>query len=87
MKNLLYNKKMEFVMRIFAGLIIVLLTVINIQKIYGFISSNGADIDFDKVKIVIVNFLVAGLSVFIIIHPQKYGLIAIACFFMRWIFL
>ncbi len=81
MKKFLYSKKMELMMRILAGIAIVLLLSIDVLKFFGFLNSNEGKIDFETLKLIIANFFVAVLFAFVLIYPHKFGLIAIACFY------
>lgn len=81
MKKFLYSKKMELMMRVLAGIAIVLLISINIFELSKFLNPNEVKIDFATIEMVIGNFLVAGIFVFVLIYPHKFGIIAIACFY------
>ena len=81
MKKFLYSKKMELMMRVLAIISIVLLISINVLELSGFFNPNEDKIDFETIRLVIANFLVAGIFVFVLIYPHKFGIIAIACFY------
>ena len=68
-------------MRILAGIAIVLLISVNVLKLLGFLNSNEDKFDFETIKLIIANFLVAGIFVFVIIYPHKFGLVATACLY------
>lgn len=68
-------------MRILAVIAIVLLLSIDVLELLGFLNSIKVKMDFETIKLIIANFLVAVLFVFVLIYPHKFGLIAIACFY------
>ena len=68
-------------MRVLAVIAIVLLISINVLELLGFFNPNEDKIDFATIRLVIENFLVAGIFVFVLIYPHKFGIIAIACFY------
>ena len=50
-------------------------------KLLGFLNPNEDKFDFETIKLIIANFSVAGIFVFVLIYPHKFGIIAIACFY------
>lgn len=80
MKNFLYNKKTILGLRIFSAIAIFILIVVNVLTfVSGEIFLDGA-ININRLNTVVINFFTIVIAVFVLFFPQKFGLIAVACF-------
>ncbi len=75
MTNLLYNKKIKLLLRIFSALAMAILFTSIFFNLYDFFN-NGK---IYSITSVVINSLVVVLFVFVMIYPEKFGLIALAC--------
>lgn len=80
MKNFIYSKKIKVSIKIVSVIAILILALVNFLRLVNLLLGK-VKTDFYFWSVVISNFLVMSLFVFVFIYPHKFSLIALACLF------